>query len=112
MKMSKFSTCLCSLLLALVIMLSVFSVPARAAGSAEIKKELEALRAQRSQIQSQMNEIESQKDANWESIEDKVAYKNDIDEQVFLLYSEVENLNEQITVLTGLIAVPRLIVLI
>ena len=77
---------------------------AHAASSSEIRNEINNLEAQQAEIQAQQDELQAELDANWESIEEMVAYKSQVDSQIFLLYSELDNLNRQITAYTTLIA--------
>lgn len=93
-----------ALLTALLLLAGIPPISAQAASSSAIKQQINALKSERSELQSQMDQIEVQKDENWQSIEEKVEYKNSIDSQIFLLYSEVDNLNEQISAYTLLIA--------
>lgn len=85
---------------AIVSMLPV----AHAESSSQIQEEINALAAQQAAIQQQMADIQAQQDENWASIEEMVAYKSSIDQEIFLLYSEIDNLNQQITSYTTLIA--------
>lgn len=85
---------------AIVSMLPV----AHAESSSQIQEEINALAAQQAEIQQQMADIQSKQDENWASIEEMVAYKSSIDQEIFLLYSEIDNLNQQITSYTTLIA--------
>ena len=77
---------------------------AHAASSSEIRNEINNLEAQQAEIQAQQDELQAELDANWESSEEMVAYKSQVDSQIFLLYSELDNLNRQITAYTTLIA--------
>lgn len=86
------------------LMLASVIPNAQAASSSEIREEIVELEAKQAQIQEQQDEIQLQMDANWESIEEMVAYKSQVDSQIFLLYSELDNLNRQITAYTTLIA--------
>lgn len=90
-------------LLAAVLLLTSMPV-ARAASSSEIRGEINELEAQQAAIQDKINDLQQEQDANWESIEEMVAYKSQVDSQIFLLYSELDNLNQQITAYTTLIA--------
>lgn len=99
MKLRKFGAGL----LAAVLLLT--SMPmARAASSSEIRSEINNLEQQQAEIQTQLDELQQEQVANWESIEEMVAYKSQVDSQIFLLYSELDNLNQQITAYTTLIA--------
>ena len=77
---------------------------AHAASSSEIRQEIDGLEAEQAAIQAQLDDLQTQQDANWDSIEEMVAYKSQVDSQIFLLYSELDNLNQQITAYTTLIA--------
>ena len=77
---------------------------AQAASSAEIRQEINGLEALQAEIQAKQDALQTEMDANWESIEEMVAYKSQVDSQIFLLYSELDNLNQQITAYTTLIA--------
>lgn len=99
MKLRKFGAGL----LAAVLLLT--SMPmARAASSSEIRNVINNLEAEQAVIQGQIDDLQQEQNANWESIEEKVAYKSQVDSQIFLLYSELDNLNQQITAYTTLIA--------
>ena len=91
-----------SMLLALLV--SVLPVSASAKSSKEIKEEINALKGDRSEIWSQLESLQSQQDAAWESIEEMVEHKNNIDQQIGLLYTEIDNINAQIRSYTELIA--------
>lgn len=83
----------------------VAAVPtAHAKSSDEIRAEINDLQKAAQDSQDRMAELEAQLNDNWASIEEMVAYKNDIDEQIFLLYSVLDNLDQQITAYTELIA--------
>jgi len=105
--MRKRMTPLLCLLLALVMVLQLGSgaMPVYAAkSSAQIKNEINDLEDQKSEIEKELDGIRSQLKDNLESMEDIVAQKNLIDQEVFLLYSQVTNLNDQITAYSALIA--------
>ena len=99
MKLRKFG----AVILAAALLLT--GIPrAQAASSSEIREEINGLEALQAEIQAQQDELQAEMDANWESIEEMVAYKSQVDSQIFLLYSELDNLNQQITAYTTLIA--------
>ena len=91
-----------SMLLALLV--GVLPISASAKSSKEIKEEINALKGDRSEIWSQLEALQSQQDAAWESIEEMVEHKNNIDQQIGLLYTEIDNINAQIRSYTELIA--------
>ena len=99
MKLRKFGAGL----LAAVLLLTGMPT-AHAASSAEIRNEINDLEAEQALIQGQIDDLQQEQNANWESIEEMVAYKSQVDSQIFLLYAELDNLNQQITAYTTLIA--------
>lgn len=72
--------------------------------SAEIKQEINQWKEQLKQNQSEVSELEGQLSANMDKMEDVVAQKNVIDQQVFLLNEQVQNISKQITAYSDLIA--------
>lgn len=74
------------------------------ASSGELKKQLDDLKSDKEAIDQQIADLEGQLSENLENIEDMVNQKNTIDQQIFMLYEQIENLNEQIAVYSGLIA--------
>lgn len=96
---------LMALVMALTLILSIIPIGASAArSSSEIKEEINALKDEQMAMWIQMDELEAEQDANWESIEEMVEQKNNIDMQVGLLHSEILNINEQITAYSLLIS--------
>ena len=108
MKKQKWLISLLAGIMAAVMLLSllvgILPVSASAKSSKEIKEEINALKGDRTAIWAQLSELEGEQDANWESIEEMVAQKNNIDQQIGLLYTEIENINAQIRSYTELIA--------
>ncbi len=94
------------LALAMVLQLTgaVKPITADAASSSEIKQELNDLKAEKKEIEKELAEIRGQLSDNMDSMEDIVAQKNLIDQEVFLLYEQIGNINEQITSYSDLIA--------
>ena len=94
--------------LAAVLLLSLILsvVPARvsAASSKEIKKQLEALKEEKKEIQAQIDEVQSQYDANADEITGMVAQKDAIDQEIHLLNEQVSIINEQLAAYNQLIA--------
>ena len=88
----------------LSLLVGILPVSASAKSSKEIKEEINDLKGDRSDIWAKLEELSGQQDANWESIEEMVELKNNIDQQIGLLYTEVENINAQIRSYTELIA--------
>ena len=72
--------------------------------SAEIKEEINQWKEQLKQNQSEVSKLEGQLSANMDKMEDVVNQKNVIDQQIFLLHQQVQNINQQITAYSELIA--------
>lgn len=75
-----------------------------AESSSELKKQLEALEAEKAEIDKQIASLESQLSDNLTEMEAVVTQKNIIDQEVFMLYEQVANINEQIAAYGLLIA--------
>ncbi len=72
--------------------------------SSEIQQEINDWKDKKEEIDAQIKEIEAQISDNMDKMEEIVAQKNLIDQQVFLLYQQVQNINDQITAYGDLIA--------
>ena len=90
-------------LLLLSLLLSLIPV-ARAASSSEIRNQINDLKTQQGQIRDQMNDIKEQYEKNEDEIADLVARKAVIDQEIFLLHAEIDNINQQISAYALLIA--------
>ena len=93
--------------MAAIMLLSLLAsiIPAvSAASSAELKKELNDLKADRKEIQKEIDNLEGQIDENMTEIQKIIAKKNIIEEELGLLYQQVDNINKQITAYGLLIA--------
>ena len=77
---------------------------ASAKTSAEIKKEIDALKEEREQIREEKKELQEQKDEKKEETLDVLARKDEIDREMTLLMDEQENINLQIQTYSLLIA--------
>ena len=78
--------------------------PALAASSVQIQEELDVLKGENKEIQAEINAIRSKYDANASEIQDLVATKSAIDQEISLLNEQIINTNEQIAVYSQLIA--------
>lgn len=105
MQHNKWPRLLC-LVLALVLVFSVTvpPAPARAASSKEIQEELDELKEQGDELQAQIDELEAQLEDNLSEMEALVAQKNNLEQQLFLLRRQQENIQQQITACNLLIA--------
>ncbi len=72
--------------------------------SAQIQQEINQMKEQLKKNKAEIAKIEGQISANMDQMEDIVANKNLIDQQIFLLHDQVQNLSKQITAYSGLIA--------
>ena len=72
--------------------------------SSEIQQEINEWKDKKEEIDAQIKEIEGQISDNMDQMEEIVAQKNLIDQKVFLLYQQVENINDQIAAYGDLIA--------
>ena len=93
-----------SLLLALALVLGVLPGRVSAATSSEIQEEIDALEEKNAAIQAEINAIQSQYNANYSDMEDMMAQKNAIDQEMTLLNDKIVTLNEQIRAYGQLIA--------
>ena len=90
------------MLLSLIAML--LPTPASASVSSEIRAQINDLRAQRNEIKNQIKEIKEEYKENEDEVADIIARKNVIDQEIFLLYEQIENINQQIASFSLLIA--------
>ena len=90
--------------LLLTLLVGILPVSASAKSSKDIKEEIKALKGDQSAIWAELDALKGEQDANWESIEEMVEQKNNIDQQIGLLYTEIENINTQIRSYSELIA--------
>ena len=88
----------------LSLLLSLIPHSAYAASSSEIKKQIEALKEEKKEIDAQLKEIKGQFDANEDEIEGIVAQKNAIDQEIQLLHQQIDNINQQVVTYALLIA--------
>ena len=104
MRKHRYAATALSLLLAVSLTIGLFPMEARAASSAEIQKEIDALEAKNAEIEKQINAIQKQYNANYSDMKDIVEQKSSIDQEITLLNSKVETTNEQIAAYSQLIA--------
>ena len=77
---------------------------ASAASSGEIRQQINALKEEQERLQGMMTDLESQFQENEDEIATIVAKKNMIDQEIFLLHVEIDNINQQIAAYNLLIA--------
>lgn len=93
--------------MAFALLISLFSgmIPkASALSSKEIQKQLDQLKQQRKDIQTYMDQIRDNVELNKGEIEDIIAKKAVLDQEIGILHSQVININEQISAYNLLIA--------
>ena len=88
----------------LSLLLSLIPVPARAASSSEIRKQINALKEEKAAIKDKIAEVKEQYQENENEIANIIAKKNVIDQEIQLLATEVANINQQISAYNTLIA--------
>lgn len=88
----------------LTLILSLIPVPASAASSKEIKKQIEQLKKDKKELEGQIEDVKKQYEENEDEIENIVNQKYAIDQEIVLLYEQVDNINQQISAYTLLIA--------
>lgn len=104
----KIKTSLLALLLAAVTVLGCFPVQqameVQAKSSSEIQKEIDALEDERAEIEEQLAELDVLVTDNMTEMEKAVNEKAAVDQQVALLYQQIDTINKQITAYGVLIA--------
>ena len=108
MKKEKFSTRFCAVLTAVLLLVSVMAkltpIPVSAASSSEIRKQINALKEEKEEIKEKIADVQAQYQENEDEIADIISRKNVIDQELQLLYDQVENINEQLSAFNTLIA--------
>lgn len=93
-----------SLVLIFTLVLNIFPVTGQASNPASIKNELETLQDRADEIDRQQAELQQQIDDNTLQIESIIDQKKVLDQQIRLIYEEIENINAQIQIYNQLIA--------
>lgn len=93
-----------TLILAVVCLLLNAVPAASAASSGEIKKQIQQLQQEQEKLQNQINELEALQQSNVSELEQIIAEKNNLDQQVGILYRQVEIIDQQIASYNVLIA--------
>lgn len=106
MRMKKRSV-LAAVLAAALVFSIVAGIPfdtVSAESSSELKNQLNVLEDQKADIQSKLDELENKRSDNLEQMEQIVAQKNVIDQEIFLMHQQMETINQQISTCSLLIA--------
>ena len=88
----------------LSLMLSLIPVPASAASSSEIRKQINQLKKEKEEIKDKIAEVQEQYEVNENEIADIIAKKNVIDQEIQLLNTQITNITSQLQAYNILIA--------
>ena len=88
----------------LSLMLSLLPTRVNAASSSEIRKQINQLKKEKEEIKDKIAEVQEQYEQNEDEIADIIARKDVIDQEIQLLYTQIENMNEQLAAYNILIA--------
>ncbi len=97
------ASCIAVLLL-LSILFHNLPLPAQAASSSEIRKQINQLKEEKEEIQEKIKEVQAQYEENENEIADIIAKKNVIDQEIQLLSTQITNMNSQLSAYNILIA--------
>ena len=104
MKMKHFGKSVLALLLAAVMVLSMFPVSAEAASSGEIRQQIKDMKAENKELEEKLKELRGQFQENENEMINMVAQKDLIDQEIAILTEQITNINHQITSYSILIA--------
>lgn len=90
------------MLLSLIV--SILPAPAQAASSGEIRNQINKLKDQQNELKDQMEDVRGQYEKNEDEIADMVNQKLVIDQEIFLLYEQIELISQQMSAYALLIA--------
>ena len=88
----------------LTLILGLIPTPAAAASSSEIRKQINQLKKEKEEIKDKITEVQEQYEENENEIADIISRKNVIDQEIQLLYSQIQNMNDQLAAYNILIA--------
>ena len=88
----------------LSLLLTLIPVPASAASSREIKKQIEQLKKDKKALEGQIEDVKNQVEQNEDEVENMVNQKYAIDQEITILYEQIDNINQQLSAYTLLIA--------
>ena len=91
-------------IMVLTLVLSLIPTRVSAASSSEIRAQLNKLKKEKTEIETQIEEVQGMYDANSTEIDNLIAQKNAIDQEISLLHQQVDNINQQISAYAVLIA--------
>ena len=88
----------------LTLVLGLLPTPAHAASSSEIRKQINHLKEEKEEIQGKIKEVQAQFKENENEIANIIAKKSIIDQEIQLLTTQLDNMNEQLAAYNILIA--------
>ena len=88
----------------LSLILSLIPVPANAASSSEIRKQINQLKEEKEEIKDKIAEVQAQYEENENEITNIIGKKNVIDQEIQLLSQQISNINDQLQAYNILIA--------
>ncbi len=88
----------------LSLVLGLLPTRVSAASSSEIRKQINQLKKEKEEIKDKITEVQEQYEQNEDEIADIISRKNVIDQEIQLLYTQIENMNEQLAAYNILIA--------
>ena len=88
----------------LTLILGLLPTRAVAASSSEIRKQINQLKEEKEEIKDKIKEVQDQYEENENEIADIIARKNVIDQEIQLLYTQIQNMNDQLAAYNILIA--------
>ena len=88
----------------LTLILGLIPTPAHAASSSEIRKQINQLKEEKEEIKDKIKEVQEQYEENEDEIANIISRKNVIDQEIQLLYTQIDNMNEQLAAYNILIA--------
>ena len=88
----------------LTLVLGLLPTPAAAASSGEIRKQINQLKKEKEEIKDKIADVQEQYEENENEIADIISRKNVIDQEIQLLYTQIQNMNDQLAAYNILIA--------
>ena len=88
----------------LTLLLQLIPTPAQAASSSEIKNQINEMEKDQAALQKELDKLEKQRKENLSELEDMVAQKNIVDQQISLIYEQINSMNDQISAYAVMIA--------
>ena len=88
----------------LTLILGLLPARANAASSSEIRKQINQLKEEKEEIKDKIAEVQDQYEQNEDEIVDLISRKNVLDQEIQLLYTQIENMNQQLAAYNILIA--------